>query len=65
MCLCVCVCVVMAGLTCYNLTAQCATSVQPHPAPESNQTSPGEAASTSRHPHTLPHFRCAFNIKSR
>ena len=37
-----------------TLITQCATGVQPHPAPESNQTGPGEAASTSHHPHILP-----------
>ena len=35
------VCAVMAGLTC--ALTQPATGVQPHPAPESNQTRPGEA----------------------
>ena len=35
-----------------TLITQCATGVQPHPAPESNQTRPGEAASTRHHPHT-------------
>ena len=39
-----------------TLITLCATGVQPHPAPESNQTQPGEADSTSHRPHTLPQF---------
>ena len=35
-----------------SLISQCATGVQPHPALESNQRPPGEAASTSHHTHT-------------
>jgi hypothetical protein len=36
-----------------RLITQCTTGVQPNPAPGSNQTPPGEAAETSRHPHSL------------
>ena len=43
------------SLTCAHFITQCATGVQPHQAPESNQTQPGEAAQPSPHPHTLPH----------
>ena len=55
------VCVVMAGLIGAPFT-QRATGVQPHLAPESNQTGPGEAASTSHRRHTFPHIGVYVSI---
>ena len=49
-------CVEMAWFNCCTLITQCATGVQPHPAPKSIQTGPGAAAVI--HTHTL---FCMFN----
>ena len=43
-----------------TLITQCATGVQPDPAPESTQTGPGEAALTSHHPYTLKQYRYVY-----
>ena len=48
-----------------KLVTQCITGVHiesSDPAPESNPTAPGEAASTSHHPHTLPQLSISIDI---
>ena len=50
-------CVEMAWFNCCTLITQCATGVQPHPAPKSNWARCG-----CRHPHTHSHtLFCMFN----
>ena len=54
------------GPNLYTLIGQRATGVQPHPAPESNQTRPAEAAENTLHSHShRSHTQYPFRLRAK